>query len=93
MRARSTISLSSRTPDSMVLWTDEKKMGARYFLLETVVHINAIPGSCYGMSHLSGDVVAVAVVAVAVPYCHLTQTTIHYLSNVILFCQLCYLLS
>ena len=88
MRARSTISFLSRTPDSMVLWTDEKKMGARYFLLETVVHINAIHGSCYGMSHLSGDVVAVAV-----PHCHLTQTTIHNLSNVILFCQLCYLLS
>ena len=71
-------------------------MGARYFLQETVVHINAIHGSCYGMSHLSRDeiyIVAVAVTPVAVPYCHLTQTMMHYLSNVILFCQLCYLLS
>ena len=69
MRDRSTISFLSRTPDSMVVWTDEKKMGARYFLQETVVHINAIHGSCYGMSHLSGDeiyIVAVAVTPVAV---------------------------
>ena len=77
MRARSTISFVSRTPDSMVLWTDEKKMGARYFLQETVVHINAIHGSCYGMSLLSGDeIYIVAVTPVAVPHCHLTQNKI-----------------
>ena len=36
MRARSTISSISKTPDSTVLWANGKKWGAHYFLRETV---------------------------------------------------------
>ena len=36
MRARSTISSISKTPDSTVLWANGKKMGCALFLRETV---------------------------------------------------------